>query len=57
MLRAATDLPMIGIAPGDIVAGVTFSTPIGAGNFFNIDGGGAFAGGILDRIGGGSADL
>ena len=40
-----------GIVPGDIVSGVTFSTPIGSGNFFNIDAGGGFTGGMLDRIG------
>lgn len=26
-----------GLSPGDIQAGVTYSTPIGTGNFFNID--------------------
>jgi len=40
-----------GIMPGDIQSGVTYSTPIGTGNFFNIDAGGGFTGGMLDRIG------
>jgi len=39
-----------GIMPGDIVSGVTFSTAVGTGNFFNIDGGGGFNGGFLDGI-------
>lgn len=40
-----------GILPGDIQSGVTYSTPVGTGNFFNIDAGGGFTGGMLDRIG------
>lgn len=40
-----------GLAAGDIPAGVTFSTPVGAGNFFNIDVGGGFTGGFLDSFG------
>ena len=39
------------IVPGLIQPGVTYSTPIGTGNFFNIDGGGGFTGGFLDRLG------
>ena len=34
--------------PGDIQPGVTYSTPIGDGNFFNIDHGGGYMGGFLD---------
>jgi len=41
-----------GIVPGDIQSGVTYSTPIGTGNFFNIDAGGGYAGGMLDRVSG-----
>ncbi|NOG55938.1 MAG: hypothetical protein HND57_16690 [Planctomycetes bacterium] len=37
-----------GLLPGDIEEGVTYSTPVGDGNFFNIDGGGGYAGGFLD---------
>ena len=29
-----------GLQPGDIEEGVTYSTPVGQGNFFNIDAGG-----------------
>jgi hypothetical protein len=36
------------ILPGDIKSGVTYSTPVGGHNFFNIDGGGGFEGGFLD---------
>lgn len=36
------------ILPGDIEAGVTYSTLIGESFFFNIDGGGGFEGGFLD---------
>jgi hypothetical protein len=39
-----------GIVPGDIQSGVTYSTAIGPGNFFNIDAGGGFTGGMLDRL-------
>ncbi|MEL7166576.1 MAG: VPLPA-CTERM sorting domain-containing protein [Pseudomonadota bacterium] len=54
VLNASTSLSTSSggpINPGDIVAGVTFSTPVGAGNFFNIDGGGGFNGGFLDSLG------
>lgn len=44
------------IVPGMIKAGVTYSTPVGADYFFNIDNGGGFAGGFLDN-GGASAAL
>ncbi len=33
---------------GDIQPGVVYSTPLGSGNYFNIDGGGGFIGGFLD---------
>jgi len=44
-----------GLQPGDIEPGVTYSTPIGQGFFFNIDSGGGFEGGFLDRLGPGEA--
>lgn len=53
ILNSATNLPGIGIAPGDIKAGVTYSTPIGSSFFFNIDAGGGFIGGFLDGFYGG----
>ena len=42
------------ITPGLIQPGVTYSTPIRTGNFFNIDAGGGFTGGFLDGLGSGS---
>jgi MYXO-CTERM domain-containing protein len=48
ILNSHTNLPEIGLFPGDIEAGVTYSTPIGNGNFFNIDAGGGYTGGFLD---------
>jgi hypothetical protein len=50
VLNSATNQPGIGIAAGAIKAGVTYSTPIGGGNFFNIDAGGGFVGGFLDAL-------
>lgn len=50
VLNSSTNLPGIGIAPGDILPGVTYSTPIGQGPFFNIDFGADFPGGFLDSI-------
>jgi len=38
------------ITPGLIQPGVTYSTPIGTGLFFNIDGGGGYTGGFLDSL-------
>jgi hypothetical protein len=38
------------ILPGLIAAGVTYSTPIASGNFFNIDFGGQYSGGFLDGL-------
>lgn len=43
------------ILPGDIAAGVTYSTPVGDDLFFNIDGGGGFVGGFLDGFYGSNA--
>lgn len=40
------------ITPGMIKPGVTYSTPTGAGNFFNIDTSGVFDGGFLDNANG-----
>jgi MYXO-CTERM domain-containing protein len=48
VLNSETNLPEIGIFPGTIQPGVTYSTPIGEGNFFNIDAGGGYTGGFLD---------
>jgi hypothetical protein len=41
-----------GLVAGDIESGVTYSTTIGTGNFFNIDAGGGYTGGMLDSAGG-----
>ena len=38
------------ITPGMIQPGVTYSTAIGTGNFFNIDAGASFTGGFLDSV-------
>ena len=48
ILNSETNLPGIGIFPGTIQPGVTYSTEIGQGNFFNIDAGGGYTGGFLD---------
>ncbi len=48
VLNSETNLPGIGIFPGTIQEGVTYSTPVGSGNFFNIDAGGGYTGGFLD---------
>lgn len=52
VLNSNTNLPGIGITPGYIQPGVTYSTPIGSGLFFNIDSGGLYSGrgGFLDSI-------
>jgi hypothetical protein len=53
LLNSATNLVVsVGtpILPGDIQPGVTYSTAIGSGNFFNIDAGGGFDGGFLDSL-------
>jgi hypothetical protein len=43
-----SDTTDAGLVPGEIEEGVTYSTPIGTGNFFNIDLGGQYSGGFLD---------
>lgn len=50
ILNSDTNLPGIGIVPGTIQPGVTYSTTIGTSNFFNIDAGGGFSGGFLDTV-------
>ena len=50
VLNSATNLPGIGITPGTIQPGVTYSVPVGAGFFFNIDAGGGFPTPFLDTI-------
>jgi hypothetical protein len=54
VLNSSTNLPGIGITPGTILPGVTYSTAIGTGNFFNIDAGANFTGGFLDTVTGGA---
>ena len=48
VLNSQTNLPAIGIFPGTIKPGVTYSTPVGTGNFFNIDAGGHYPTPFLD---------
>lgn len=48
ILNSATSLTEIGLLPGMIKPGVTYSTPIGTGFFFNIDTDGGYIGGFLD---------
>lgn len=51
VLNSSTNLPGIGLLPGDIQPGVTYSTQLpGTGAFFNIDAGGGFTEGFLDSI-------
>lgn len=60
ILNSATDETTangVAIRPGDIVDGVTFSTPVGTGLFFNIDAGGGFTGGFLDGLGSANENL
>ena len=52
VLNSTTSIPGV-IAPGTVHAGVTYSTPIGTGYFFNIDARAGFAGGFLDSVGNG----
>lgn len=54
VLNSFTDLPGIGIYPGMIQPGVTYSVPVTSGYFFNIDAGGGFNGGFLDSVTGDS---
>lgn len=42
---------------GDIKAGATYTSPLGQGNYFNIDGGGGFTGGFLDGFNPSDRDL
>lgn len=57
VLNSQTNLPSIGILPGDIEAGVTYSTAIGISNFFNLDAGGGYTGGFLDGRGTGDLNI
>ena len=53
VLNSETDLVVLSglpIRPGDIKPGVTYSTAIGSGNFFNIDWGPTSDGGFLDGL-------
>jgi hypothetical protein len=55
VLNSSTYLPAIGLNPGDILPGVTYSTSVddnsATSNEFNIDGGGGrFVGGFLDSL-------
>jgi len=53
ILNSATNLVVTfgsPILPGDIQPGVTYSMPIGTGQFFNIDAFGGFVGGFLDGL-------
>jgi hypothetical protein len=57
ILNSQTDITVESgppIKPGDIEPGVTYSTPIGSSNFFNIDAGGGLIGGFLDGFFGGN---
>lgn len=42
---------------GDIQAGATYTSPVGSGNYFNIDAGGGFVGGFLDGFNPSDRDL
>jgi hypothetical protein len=52
VLNSMTNQPDIGLTPGTILPGVTYSYPVNnpKENQFNIDGGGGFTGGFLDSI-------
>jgi len=51
ILNSATNLPGIGITPGTIQPGVTYTAPVtGSGNQFNIDSLGGYVGGFLDSL-------
>lgn len=45
------------LAAGTIKAGATYTTPVGSGNYFNIDAGGAYSGGFLDGFSPSTRDL
>ncbi len=51
-MNSFTNLPGIGITPGTIKAGVTYTAavPNPNANFFNIDAGGGYVGGFLDSL-------
>ena len=49
-LDSTTNLPGIGLFAGMIQPGVTYSTAMGTGVFFNIDAGASFTGGFLDTV-------
>lgn len=57
VLNSATNQPVIGITPGTIQPGVTYTAPTvnPANNEFNIDAGGGFTGGFLDSLLNGAA--
>jgi len=55
-LSRVTPANGVPITPGMIRPAVTYSTPAGTGNYFNIDEGLYFSGGLLDRTNGGSND-
>lgn len=46
-----------GLQVGDIQAGATYTSPLGSGNYFNIDAGGGFTGGFLDGFSPSTRDL
>lgn len=51
VLNSSTNLPGIGITPGLIQPGVTYTSPVtGTSNDFNIDAGGGYVGGFLDSL-------
>ncbi|WP_339674045.1 PEP-CTERM sorting domain-containing protein [Dasania marina] len=45
------------LSAGDIQSGATYTTPVGSGNYFNIDAGGGFTGGFLDGFNPADRDL
>lgn len=45
------------LSAGDIKAGAIYTTPVGSGNYFNIDAGGDFVGGFLDGFNPSTRDL
>lgn len=45
------------LAAGTIKTGATYTSPVGSGNYFNIDAGGGFSGGFLDGFNPSTRDL
>lgn len=45
------------LSAGDIQVGATYTTPVGTGNYFNIDAGAGFTGGFLDGFNPSTRDL